>query len=165
MTFYVDRETDLPLTEDEQSLFGTLIGAVLAHEGCSYEASVSLLITDGEKIREYNRQYRGIDRETDVLSFPAVDYEKPSDFSLAEADETAYFDQETGELILGDIMLNAERVVSQAEEYGHSIRREYAFLLTHSLLHLLGYDHETREQEKEMFTRQEEILAGLGITR
>ena len=165
MTFYVDRETDTELQLDEEGLLEQVAAAVLAYEKCPYEINVNLLLTDNEGIRQYNREYRGLDRETDVLSFPAVDYEVPSDFSLAEQNRTAYFDQETGELILGDIMINVDRVILQAQEYGHSLKREYAFLLTHSFLHLLGYDHETAEQEQQMFSRQEAILEGLGITK
>ena len=165
MTFYVERETDVRLLDNERELLERIAAGVLEYEKCPYEITLNLLITDGEGIRIYNRDYRGLDRETDVLSFPAVDYESPSDFSLAERSRAAYFDQDTGELILGDIILNADRVLSQAGEYGHSVKREYCFLLTHSFLHLLGYDHETPEQEREMFTRQEEILERLGITK
>ncbi len=165
MTFYVDRETDIELPCSEEELLEEIAAKVLEFEKCPYDITVNLLITDGEGIRSYNRDYRGLDKETDVLSFPAVDFESPSDLSLAEQNRSAYFDQDTGELILGDIVLNAARVISQAEEYGHSIRREYGFLLTHSLLHLFGYDHELPEQEQVMFSRQEEILNALGITK
>ncbi len=165
MTFYVENETKESFAFDEKQLAETVATAVLASEKCPYEASVNLLITDGEGIREYNRDYRDIDAETDVLSFPAVDYERPSDFSLVKKMPAAYLDQDTGELLLGDIILNADRVRLQAQEYGHSLVREYAFLLTHSLLHLLGYDHMNEAEEKEMFGRQEAVLEGLKITR
>ena len=170
MTFYVDRETDIELLndaggEDDEAFLRFITGAVLKYEACPYDVSVNLLITDGNGIRAINREFRDVDSETDVLSFPAVDFDEPSDFSYVENDPLSYMDPETDELMLGDIMLNAERVLSQADRFGHSIRREYAFLLTHSLLHLLGYDHETKEQEDDMFRRQEEILGGLGINR
>ena len=99
----------------------------------------------------FNKEYRNIDKETDVLSFPAVDYESPSDFTLVRENESSYINPDTGELILGDIILNEDRVRAQAQEYGHTLLREFAFLLTHSMLHLLGYDHMEPEEEKEMF--------------
>ena len=99
------------------------------------------------------------------MSFPGVDYEEPADFSLVEKDPVSYIDQDSGELMLGDIVINAQRVISQAESYGHGIEREYAFLLTHSLLHLFGYDHMEKDEEEVMFEKQEKILGLLGITR
>ena len=118
-----------------------------------------------EEIQKLNNEFRNINRVTDVLSFPGVDYENPSDFSLVREDESAYLNPDTEELVLGDIVICAARVFSQAEEYGHTPLREFAFLVTHSMLHLLGYDHMEPEEEKAMFARQEEILKELGITR
>lgn len=165
MTFYVDEEVkeQFPFTVEE--IFEKTAMAVLASEACPYEAEVNLLITDAEGIRVYNREYRDIDKETDVLSFPAVDYEQPSDFTLVEQELSCYVNPDSGELMLGDIIVNADRVKSQAEEYGHSQLREFAFLLTHSMLHLLGYDHMTPEEEKIMFEKQDQILDQLGIKR
>ncbi|MBQ8527647.1 MAG: rRNA maturation RNase YbeY [Lachnospiraceae bacterium] len=165
MTFYVEKEieTDFPFSVEE--ILEKVVCEVLDSEGCPYEAEVNLLITDAEGIRVYNREYREIDRETDVLSFPAVDYEKPSDFSLMEEDLSCYINPDTQELMLGDIILNVDRVKSQAEEYGHSLLREFSFLVTHSMFHLLGYDHMTKEEEKIMFAKQEEILKRLSISR
>ena len=112
-----------------------------------------------------NREYRGIDRETDVLSFPNVDFEEEGVFDIDEDREADCFDPETGELVLGDIMISVDRVYGQAQEYGHSVRREFAFLVAHSMLHLCGYDHMEEEERARMERRQEEILTGLGITR
>ncbi len=165
MTFFVEKETGIHTVEDEEALLEAVAKEVMAYEACPYEIMVNLLITDDEGIREYNRQFRDLDKPTDVLSFPLVDYDVPSDFSYVEKDPAAYLDPETDELILGDIIINAQRVLSQAEEYGHSVKREFAFLLTHSFLHLLGYDHMEPEEEKEMFARQEEILERMGIVR
>ncbi|MBE5881147.1 MAG: rRNA maturation RNase YbeY [Lachnospiraceae bacterium] len=165
MTFYVDKEIEVSFPFSEEEILQKVMCEVLESEGCPYEAEVNLLITDAEGIRVYNREYRDIDRETDVLSFPAVDYEQPSDFSLMEEDISCYVNPDTQELMLGDIILNADRVVAQAEEYGHSILREFAFLLTHSMFHLLGYDHMVEEEEKVMFAKQEEILKHLDILR
>ena len=112
-----------------------------------------------------NMEYREVDRPTDVLSFPQVEYESPADFSWAEEHEMDCFDPDTGELFLGDIVISLDKVKEQAEKYNHSVRREFAFLVTHSMLHLLGYDHMEPEEEKVMFARQEEILKELRITR
>ncbi len=165
MTFYVEKEIEAEFPFDTEQIFEQVVRKVLDWESCSYETEISLLITDAEGIRVYNREYRDIDKETDVLSFPAVDYEKPSDFSLVKADENCYINPDTQELILGDIILNIDRVKKQAEEYGHTLLREFAFLLTHSMLHLLGYDHMEPEEEKEMFRKQEDILHSMGIDR
>ena len=112
-----------------------------------------------------NRNFRGIDRPTDVLSFPLLNYDTPSDFSVAEEEEADSFDPESGELMLGDIVLSGDKILEQAEAYGHSVKREFAFLVAHSMLHLCGYDHMTEEEAKEMERRQEEILQSLSITR
>ena len=165
MTFYVDNETQAQFPFDIAETFERVAREVLKQENCEYEAEISLLITDAEGIRVYNREYRDIDKETDVLSFPAVDYEAPSDFSLVRENESCYINPDTEELILGDIILNEDRVRSQAQEYGHTLLREFAFLVTHSMLHLLGYDHMEPEEEKEMFERQHSILHSMGIDR
>ena len=134
-------------------------------EACPWEADVSLLITDADGIRELNREQRGIDSVTDVLSFPACEFSAPSRFGEAEEDPFGCFNPENGNLLLGDIVICAERVRSQAEEYGHSRRREFAFLVAHSMLHLCGYDHMEAEEAAVMLAKQNEILNALGITR
>lgn len=139
--------------------------AVLSAEQCPYDCSVYLLVTDEEEVHRMNLEYRGIDRTTDVLSFPAVPFEAESDFSAVEENEMDYIDPDTGCLQLGDIVINASRVWEQAQEYGHSPRREFAFLVAHSMLHLCGYDHMTSEESSRMENKQESILQGLGITR
>jgi probable rRNA maturation factor len=165
MTFCVENETDRELPFDIEDIAGKVITKALDYEGCPYEVTVDVLITDDEKIREINREHRGIDRPTDVLSFPNVDYESPSDFSNIEDNAEDYFDPESGELCLGDIVISIDRVFGQAKEYGHSPLREYAFLIAHSMLHLLGYDHMEPSEAAVMESKQEEILTGLGITR
>ena len=109
--------------------------------------------------------HRGIDRPTDVLSFPMQTYEKPADFSHVEDFIEENFNPDTGELLLGDIVLNVEKVIEQAKTYGHSQKREYAFLILHSMLHLFGYDHESEDERLLMEDRQRTILDTLGITR
>ena len=165
MTFYVENETEdsFPFSVEDT---GRLVAeAVLNEEGCPYESAVNLVITDNEGIREMNQLYRGIDRETDVLSFPNFEFETPGSFDGVEGHEADYFDPETGEFILGDIMISAEKVREQADCYGHRLRREFAFLVDHSMLHLCGYDHMEEEDAHVMEKKQEEILNGLGITR
>lgn len=125
----------------------------LIEEQIEDDAEVSVTLVDNENIRELNKIHRDIDRETDVLSFPLGD---ENGFEV-NIDNDA--------ILLGDIVISLEKAVSQSEEYGHSIKREVAFLLTHSLFHLLGYDHETPDEEKEMFEKQERVLEKLGITR
>ncbi len=139
--------------------------AVLKAEDCPYDAGVYLLVTDEEEVHRMNLEFRGIDRTTDVLSFPAVPFEAESDFSAVEENEMDYIDPDTGCLQLGDIVINAARVWEQAEEYGHSPRREFAFLVAHSMLHLCGYDHMTPEESARMEDKQEAVLQSLGITR
>ncbi|MDO4961296.1 MAG: rRNA maturation RNase YbeY [Eubacteriales bacterium] len=141
-----------------------VINAALDHENCPYEIDVSLLLTDDEAIRELNKEYREMDKSTDVLSFPMIDYESPACFDGFD-DMDELFDPDSGELMLGDIVISIDHCIAQAKEYGHSITREYAFLIAHSMLHLMGYDHMTPEEAAEMEKRQEEILAGLGINR
>ena len=130
-----------------------------------YEATVELTVTDDETIREVNEKERGIGRSTDVLSFPVVEYPAPGDFSVLEELSSEAFDPDSGELLLGDIMISAEHVTAQAEAYGHSVKREFAFLITHSLLHLTGYDHMTDEEAAEMERMQHCILKRCGISR
>ena len=137
---------------------------VLDQEGCPYESQVCLVLTDNETIHKTNLEYRQIDRATDVLSFPMVDFPAPADYSVLEDDDSC-FDPESGELLLGDIMISAERAAAQAEEYGHSVKREFCFLVAHSMLHLLGYDHMTPEEAADMEARQAKALDELGITR
>ena len=112
-----------------------------------------------------NKRTREIDKETDVLSFPNVDFEIPGIFDIDESREADYFDPESGELFLGDIMISADKVIEQANEYGHSQKREFAFLIAHSMLHLCGYDHLEPNEAEIMETKQDQILAKLGITR
>ena len=125
---------------------------------------ISITLTTPSKIRQLNKEYRNIDKETDVLSFPMVDYEKAGQFDFLE-DSNEYFHPESGELMLGDIVISKEKVLAQAEEFGHSVKREYAFLIAHSMLHLFGYDHMEDEERMTMENMQKEILNQLQIMR
>jgi len=142
-----------------------LTEAVLDEEGLEYEAELSVVFTDSEGIREVNRETRGLDVPTDVLSFPMLEFEAPGDFSFVNEEDGDFFDPVTGELLLGDILLNMDRVFLQAEEYGHSAHREFSFLIVHSLLHLCGYDHMEEEDRILMEEKQRLILDRLGISR
>ena len=164
MTLLFEEEGDLQLPLETKELAEEVIEAALDYEGCPYEATVSLLLIMNNEIQEMNRNFREIDRATDVLSFPMIAYEEAGTFDFLEEDDSA-FDPESGELVLGDIVISKERVIAQAEEYGHSIRREYAFLIAHSMLHLMGYDHMEEEERAVMEQKQRDILEQLGITR
>lgn len=149
----------LPVGEEELELIQMCLQEALAQEEFAYNAEVNLLFTDNEGIREINREQRKIDRATDVLSFPMLEQE---DGGVVIYDE----DFVDGYVLLGDIVISLERAKEQATEYGHSFAREIGFLAVHSILHLLGYDHELgEEQEREMFARQEEILQSVGLVR
>lgn len=165
MTSYVENETSVKFDFDTKEILDAVMRQVLIMEDCPYEAQVNLLITDEEGICQFNREYRQIDAPTDVLSFPMISYEQEGDFKAAEQDEADCFDPESGELLLGDIIISAPRVLEQAEKYGHSVKREFAFLVAHSMLHLCGYDHMEEEQTKVMESKQEQVLTALGITR
>ncbi len=165
MTSYVENETTTVFAFSEEETVNRVMEEVLNSEKCPYEVEINVLLTNNEKIREYNLQYRGIDRETDVLSFPNLTYEKAADFDIAAKDEADCFNPETGELILGDIIVSVDKVKEQAGKYGHSERREFAFLIAHSMLHLCGYDHMEENEEWQMEEKQRAVLEKLGITR
>jgi probable rRNA maturation factor len=165
MTLFVENETDegFPFSPDE--LGKRVAEAVLDREKCPYETQVNLIITDRESIREWNKQFRGIDRETDVLSFPNLEFIKQGEFHIPEGQEADCFDPDTGELLLGDIVISAAQAFDQAKEYEHSITREFAFLVAHSMLHLCGYDHMEEDEARCMEERQEGVLEELGLGR
>lgn len=165
MTLYLENEIDAEFPFPVEETAKIVMEEVLRTEGCPYEATMNLLITDNEGIREFNREYREIDRETDVLSFPNLDFDKPGDFSKAKESQADYFDPDSEELLLGDVIISADKVKEQAESYGHGEKREFAFLVAHSMLHLCGYDHMEDEERLVMEKKQEDVLQGLGITR
>jgi len=164
MTLLFEEEGELALPLECEELAKTVIDAALDYVGCPYETEINLLLTMNDQIQEMNQNFRNIDRATDVLSFPMVDYEVPAEFDFLE-DRDDCFHPETGELILGDIVISKEKVVSQAEEFGHSVKREYAFLIAHSMLHLTGYDHMEESERIEMERMQRDIMEKLDILR
>ncbi len=165
MTFYIEHEVEKELGFDMDALIEQVINAVLDYEQCPYEAEVNVILTDNAAIQEINREQRQIDAPTDVLSFPMVFYTKPSDFECLEEEQADCFHPETGELILGDIIISLEKVVSQAQEYGHSTQRELGFLVAHSMLHLCGYDHMEEEERQVMEEKQREIMELIQLKR
>lgn len=164
MTIDFENEQELAFDFDYEETAKQVIETVLDQEQCPYEAQVSLLLTDDESIRKANREFRGIDRATDVLSFPMVDFPAPASYDFLESEDTC-FHPETGELLLGDIVISIPRALEQSREYGHSMKREYAFLIAHSALHLLGYDHIDDTERSIMEEKQEKALHTLGIER
>lgn len=165
MNSYVENEVGADFGFDIKEIMDAVMGEVLEEEGCPFEAQVNLLVTDDEGIREFNKRLRDTDAPTDVLSFPMVSFEREADFSVVEEDEADYFDPDSGELLLGDIIISADRVREQAAQYGHSEKRELAFLIAHSMFHLCGYDHMMEAEAKIMEQKQEMALRALGITR
>ncbi len=164
MTLLFEEEGELNLSLPCEELAEKVINAALDYVECPYEAEVNLLLTMNEEIHQMNKEFREIDRPTDVLSFPMVDYETPGNFDFLE-EAFEYFNPETGELMLGDIVISKEKVIEQAEEFGHSIEREYAFLIAHSMLHLAGFDHMEEDERVIMEAKQREILEKLQILR
>ena len=138
-----------------QMLIRRTILETLDYEGMENDAEVSVTFVDDEGIRELNNRFRGMDKPTDVLSFPLLDYEGES--------EEPFFDELCHNL--GDIVISLERAMAQANEFGHSFEREVAFLTAHSMLHLLGYDHElSEEDDADMRKRQNDIMDRLGLS-
>lgn len=159
-----ERADESAFSFDVREVIEQTIESSLNHENCEYDVYVEVVLTDDEDIHEVNKETRNIDKATDVLSFPNCFFDAPGDFSNIEEQEDC-FHPDTGELMLGDIMISVEHVFAQAKEYGHSVRRELAFLVAHSMLHLMGYDHMEEEERRVMEERQEAILERIGITR
>lgn len=164
MSLQIEEETKVVFDFAYKELAERVVEFTIDHEKFPFEAEVNLTLTDNEGIHEINKEYREIDRPTDVLSFPLISYETAGDFSNVE-DEDDNFNPDTGEAMLGDIIISVPKVKEQAKEYGHSEEREYAFLIVHSMLHLFGYDHMTPEEASFMEDKQKEILNELHIFR
>lgn len=166
MSIIIENEYVGEMLPNYESIIEEIVEAALDYEQCPYECEVSVTLVDDETIHQVNKEFRNIDRATDVLSFPALDYEEAGNFEWLEAeDQIACFNPESGELVLGDIMISMDHVAAQAEEYGHSQRREFAFLIAHSMLHLMGYDHMEEDERVIMEGKQEEILQMKNYTR
>lgn len=164
---FIEENVEWETEFNKQEIAEKVVNQVLKREGCPFECEVDILITDSEEIKEYNEEYRDIDKATDVLSFPNLEWEEPGDFESAMNNE--FYDvsvnPETDLLILGEICLNKDRILEQAKEYGHSVLREYAFLIAHSMYHLIGYDHMAEDEAAVMEQKQKESLEEIGISR
>ncbi|MDR0879273.1 MAG: rRNA maturation RNase YbeY [Clostridioides sp.] len=153
---FENRQEKIELGDEIMDKISDIIVECLHYEGYEDDCELSLSFVDNEEIRDLNCEFRGIDKATDVLSFPLF---HEDEFEI-ELDGVEF-----GEVSLGDIVISLERAFEQSLEYGHSIEREVCFLVCHSMFHLLGYDHDTEENTAEMRKREEYILNELGITR
>ena len=165
MTIQLEYETDVQIEVEYSQVAKIVANKVLETEEFPYEAEINLVITDNEEIKRVNEEFRDIHAPTDVLSFPMIPFGVPADYDVIEEDINSYVDPDSEEIVLGEIMISAEKVIEQAREYGHSQKREFAFLVAHSMLHLLGYDHMTPEEAAVMEEKQRNILDMLGICR
>lgn len=165
MSLFIEEEGGTALPFDVEETARLVVEAALELENCPYETEVNLLLTTDKEIHRMNMEFRQIDRPTDVLSFPMIEYETPGDFSGIREESDDLFDPESGELLLGDIVISKDKVMFQAEQYGHSPRREYAFLIAHSMLHLFGYDHMEDDERRIMEERQRRIMEKVHILR
>ena len=165
MSFVIENECEKEFPFDYEKLAQKVVEYCLDYVKFPYEAEVNLTLTDNEGIHRINKEFREIDRPTDVLSFPMLSYEHPADFSFLERESDDDFNPDTGEALLGDIVISIDKVYEQSKSYGHSVEREFAFLIVHSMLHLFGYDHMEEVEAKEMEEQQRRILNGLQILR
>ena len=173
MTIYYENQTDYEFDFDYKKTANDVISKTLLLEHFNYDVEVSITFVDEENIREINKEFRDIDKSTDVLSFPMIEYD--SDYSRISDRKEEMYDflidridiknPDTDEIILGDIVLCIPVIIMQAQEYNHSILREYAFLIAHSMLHLLGFDHIEDDERIIMENKQNQILESLSITR
>lgn len=162
---FIENETDIDLGINYEEVATRVIERSLEILKCPFQTEINLILTDNAGIHSINKECRNIDRPTDVLSFPNLFFEEEGIYDLESEDMSDYTDPENGLVILGDIIISLEKVKEQAVEYGHSNLREYAFLITHSILHLSGYDHMEPEEASRMEDKQREILNDIGITR
>ena len=158
---FLNQQDKYKISRSTKDLIKKCAKAALDYMNFRSDVEISVMLTDNEGIRVLNSLHRGIDRATDVLSFPMFEYDEDGEI----IEDYVEFN-EMGELCLGDIVISVERAYEQAEEYGHSLMRELCFLTAHSTLHLLGYDHENGDEERLiMEQKQEDILKSLNITR
>lgn len=155
MTVWIDNRTEEVFSKELEQVVEKIVADSLEYEDFDRDCEISVSIVSNEEIQQINQQFRGIDSPTDVLSFPQLDF---TEGECADVNEN-------NEIILGDIIISLEKAKEQAGEYGHSLKREIAFLTAHSMLHLMGYDHMEKEDEKEMFEKQKEILIKSGFPR
>lgn len=165
LSIIFENETNFQLNNAYTDLIETVIDECLNYVQCPYESEVNITLVDNDSIQEINKAHRDIDKATDVLSFPLIDFNVPGDFSFITEEDDDYFNLDTGELMLGDIVVSIDKAIEQAEVYGHSFERELGFLIVHSMLHLFGYDHMEDNDTDLMFSIQESILEKVGLKR
>lgn len=160
-----NRQDKYKVTSELEELVTAAVDNVLKYESFEKPAEVSIVFTDDEGIRVYNKQFRGKDSATDVLSFPMLDYDDGYEDDGEVEVGVEDLDLENGEVVLGDIVISLERAQEQAKEYGHSFEREAAYLTVHSMLHLLGYDHMEDDDAKIMRQKEEDVLTAMNLVR
>jgi probable rRNA maturation factor len=166
MIFLDDRQTKIEYTKELEDTLTNIIDYALREEKVNIDYEVSIIFIDNEQIKELNKNFRNIDKETDVLSFPMLEYPVQKVYKdVYENYSFEYSDLNEGRLVLGDIALSLEKAVEQSKDYGHSFLREAAYLTIHSVLHLLGYDHMEEAERTFMRKREEEILEKFNIIR
>ena len=165
MSILMDNELEFQFDFDYVQVANDVVDTTLVIEDCPYAAEVNITLVDDDTILELNKEFRDIAKPTDVLSFPMLEFPKPADYDILKNSAELYFHPDSGELILGDIVISVPTAIRQAQEYEHEIKREYAFLIAHSMLHLLGYDHLEEQEARQMEEKQEKILEKLTITR
>ena len=165
MTVYFEDEAGISFGFDPEEKAEEVIAFVMDHVECHYDIEVSVTLVDTDTICQVNSQFREIEKVTDVLSFPMMEYDSPKDFGGQAFQNSLSLSPDTEEMMLGDILLCSEVVKAQAEEYGHSELREFCFLVVHSMLHLFGYDHIQEEDRREMEEEQRKIMDRLRINR
>lgn len=161
MTVLIENlQRKMAVTDHINGLLNRAVELSLRMEEFRIPSEISIMLVDNEEIREINREHRHIDKPTDVLSFPMVEITEGKLVS-----DTGDYDMDENLLLLGDIIISLEKTQEQAVEYGHSLERELAFLVTHGMFHLLGYDHQQEEEEMRMLAKQEAVLEQMGLKR
>lgn len=161
-----DRQSKVNIDDSLVKSIEEVIDFALKSEKLVFDYEISIIFVDNEKIREINKEFRNIDKETDVLSFPMLEYPEGKvykDIYIYSKLEDSFFDD--GKLVLGDIAISLEKALEQSEDFGHSFQRETAYLTVHSILHLLGYDHIKEDEKEIMRIREEEILKNFNLNR
>ncbi|MBC8062172.1 MAG: rRNA maturation RNase YbeY [Clostridiaceae bacterium] len=161
-----NRQSKININDDLVKSIEEVIDFALNSEKLVLDYEVSIIFVDNQKIREINNQFRNIDKETDVLSFPMLEYPEGKvykDIYSCSKLEDSFFDE--GKLVLGDIAISLEKALEQSKDFGHSFQRETAYLTVHSILHLLGYDHMVEAEKEIMRKREEEILNNFSLKR
>ena len=154
MNLFIENYTNQSLTDEYKKIISDVIKYALTLENINSKPEISVCFVDNDKIKNLNKKFRSIDKETDVLSFPMIEFNnQPKDVLIKK------------NILLGDIIISLPKAFEQAKEYGHTIEREIAFLTAHGILHLLGYDHINSEDEKMMFEKQKFILKKIGLER